>query len=165
LFIVNPFVPEPFEPGTINPATFAVVTLAPEFIISVMPLFPFPPPLITAVLINTIVPPLLMVTNPALAMVRLLLPLLTFNEPLNVKLFALAATSTVTVTPALIVTSSEELGTDEPPQVVVLLQLPLTVAVLWDKASALIIICNIDRTKNLQNVEAVKKINGFSVLV
>jgi hypothetical protein len=119
-------------------------------------LFPFPPPLIAAVILNTILPPLLIVTNPVLEIVRLLLPLFTFNEPFNVKLFALEDASIVTVTPALIVTSSEEFGTDEPPQVVVLLQLPLTVAVLWDKASALIIICNNDRIKNLQNVEAVK---------
>ena len=39
-------------------------------------------------------------------------------------------TSTVTVTPWLTVTASELVGTDEPPHVVVLLQLPVTEAVL-----------------------------------
>jgi hypothetical protein len=40
-----------------------------------------------------------------------------------------AATSTVTVIPLLIVTISADVGTDNPPQVAVLLQLPVTLAV------------------------------------
>jgi hypothetical protein len=41
-----------------------------------------------------------------------------------------AAASTVTVIPLLTTTSSEDVGTDEPPHVVVELQLPVTDAVL-----------------------------------
>ena len=47
-----------------------------------------------------------------------------------VKVLQTAAIFTVTVIPLLIITSSEEVGTEDPPQVAVLFQLPLTDAVL-----------------------------------
>ena len=48
----------------------------------------------------------------------------------NTTLAAIAAISTVTVMPELITTASDEVGTAAPPQVAVLLQLPVTDAVL-----------------------------------
>jgi len=66
--------------------------------------------------------------------VRVFVPLivmpLAVEAALMVTLRHDAGTSTVTVIPLLMVTASADVGTAEPPQVVVLLQLPLTEAVL-----------------------------------
>jgi hypothetical protein len=59
----------------------------------------------------------------------IVIPLLAAGA-LIVMLAHTAATSTVTITPEFIVTASLEMGTGAPPQVAVLLQLPVTEAVL-----------------------------------
>jgi hypothetical protein len=61
-----------------------------------------------------------------------------FLAPLLICMEAQAAlvTFTVRVTPSLIITASADVGTGFPPQVAVLFQLPLVLAVLWAKVFA-----------------------------
>ena len=86
-----------------KPLIFAVVKFAPEFIVTKVVVLPEVPPVITAVLLNTTAPPLFTVALPPVVIVRLLLPLFTFNVPFTTKVFALLAASTVTVCPFCIV--------------------------------------------------------------